>query len=97
MGKGWSRGRLLGNKMIWFLMAALILPGTNIVSFKINQFSQFNTEQECVDYLKTYDKYVKAGLRLKFPNMEIAEIRCVDIDTAIKMQKHMQRGNEASK
>ena len=44
--------------MVWFLMAALVLPGTSIVSFKINQFSQFNTEQECVDYLKTYDQYV---------------------------------------
>ena len=35
MGKGWSRGRLLGNKMIWFLMAALIfraMPHITLVS-----------------------------------------------------------------
>ena len=80
--------------MVWFLMAALVLPGTSIVSFKINQFSQFNTEQECVDYLKTYDKYVMAGLKLRFPNMEVADIRCIDINTAIEMQKQMRKGKE---
>ena len=80
--------------MVWFLMAALVLPGTSIVSFKINQFSQFNTEQECVDYLKTYDQYVKAGLRLKFPNMKVVDIRCIDIDTALKMQKQIEKGKK---
>ena len=80
--------------MIWFLVAALVLPGTNIVSFKINQFSQFNTKQECVDYLKTYDKYVNAGLKLKFPNMKVVDIRCIDIDTAIEMQKEMFKRKE---
>ena len=80
--------------MVWFLMAALVLPGTSIVSFKINQFSQFNTEQVCVDYLKTYDQYVKAGLRLKFPNMKVVDIRCIDINTAIEMQKEMLKRKE---
>ena len=80
--------------MVWFLMAALVLPGTNIVSFKINQFSQFKTEQECVDYLKTYDKYVNAGLKLKFPNMKVVDIRCIDIDTALKMQKQIEKGKK---
>ena len=80
--------------MIWFLVAALVLPGTNIVSFKINQFSQFNTKQECVDYLKTYDKYVNAGLKLKFPNMKVVDIRCIDIDTALKMQKQIEKGKK---
>ena len=80
--------------MIWFLMAALVLPGTDIISFKINKFSQFNTKEECVDYLKTYDKYVMAGLKLRFPNMEVADIRCIDINTAIEMQKQMRKGKE---
>ena len=46
--------------MIWFLIAALTYPNTDLISFKINQNLIFNTKQECVEYLKTYDKYVKA-------------------------------------
>ena len=80
--------------MVWFLVAALVLPGTSIVSFKINQFSKFNTKEECVDYLKTYNQYIKAGLRLKFPNMKVTDIKCIDIDTAIKMQNEMLKRKE---
>ena len=49
--------------MIWFLIAALTYPNTDLISFKINQNLIFNTKQECVEYLKTYNKYVKAGIK----------------------------------
>ena len=80
--------------MVWFIMAAIIYTGSDTVEFKINKFSQFNTKEECVDYLKTYDKYVMAGLKLRFPNMQVADIRCIDINTAIEMQKQMRKGKE---
>ena len=48
--------------MIWFLIAALTYPNTDLISFKINQNLIFNTKQECVEYLKTYNQYVKAGM-----------------------------------
>ena len=51
--------------MIWFLIAALAYPNSDLVNFKINQNVIFNTEQECIEYLETYDKYVKAGIKLK--------------------------------
>ena len=44
--------------MIWFLIAALTYPNTDLISFKINQNLIFNTKQECVEYLKTYNQYV---------------------------------------
>ena len=40
--------------MIWFLIAALTYPNTDLISFKINQNVIFNTEQECIEYLQTY-------------------------------------------
>ena len=76
--------------MIWFLIAALSYPNSDLISFKINQNVIFNTEQECIEYLQTYNKYVKAGIKLKFPDMNLLEIRCIDNETALAMQKQMR-------
>ena len=76
--------------MIWFLIAALAYPNSNLISFKINQNVIFNTEQECVEYLKTYNRYVKAGIKLKFPDMNLLEIRCIDNESALAMQEQMR-------
>ena len=76
--------------MIWFLIAALSYPNSDLISFKINQNVIFNTEQECIEYLETYDKYVKAGIKLKFPDMNLLEIRCIDNETALAMQEKMR-------
>ena len=77
-----------------FFLAFVVLFTNFLLTGQDYQFSQFNTEQECVDYLTTYDQYVKAGLRLKFPNMKVVDIRCIDIDTAIKMQNEMFKRKE---
>ena len=50
----------------------------------------FNTQQECIEYLETYNKYVKAGIKLKFPDMNLLEIRCIDNETALAMQEQMR-------
>ena len=76
--------------MIWFLIAALAYPNSDLVNFKINQNVIFNTEQECIEYLQTYNKYVKAGIKLKFPDMNLLEIRCIDNETALAMQEKMR-------
>ena len=76
--------------MIWFLIAALAYPNSDLVNFKINQNVIFNTEQESIEYLETYDKYVKAGIKLKFPEMNLLEIRCIDNETALAMQEKMR-------
>ena len=76
--------------MIWFLMAALANPYAETIDFKINRDMIFNTEFECVEYLETYNKYVKAGIKLKFPEMNLLEIRCIDNETALAMQKQMR-------
>ena len=76
--------------MIWFLIAALTYPNTDLISFKINQNLIFNTKQECVEYLKTYNQYVKAGIKLRFPDMNLLEIRCIDNKTALAMQEKMR-------
>ena len=76
--------------MIWFLIAALSYPNSDLISFKINQHVTFNTRQECVDYLKTYNQYVKASIKLKFPDMNLLEIRCIDNETALAMQEQMR-------
>ena len=76
--------------MIWFLIAALSYPNSDLISFKINQNVIFNTEQECIEYLQTYNKYVKAGIKLKFPEMNLLEIRCIDNETALAMQEKMR-------
>ena len=76
--------------MIWFLIAALSYPNSDLISFKINQNVIFNTQQECIEYLETYNKYVKAGIKLKFPDMNLLEIRCIDNETALAMQEKMR-------
>jgi len=76
--------------MIWFLIAALSYPNSDLISFKINQNMIFNTQQECIEYLETYNKYVKAGIKLKFPDMNLLEIRCIDNETALAMQEQMR-------
>ena len=81
--------------MIWFLIAALTYPDSDLISFKINQQMKFNTETECIEYLKTYDEYVKAGIKLKFPNMNLVDIRCIDIESALMMQEQMRNKNES--
>ena len=81
--------------MIWFLIAALTYPDSDLISFKINQQMKFNTETECTEYLKTYDEYVKAGIKLKFPNMNLVDIRCIDIESALMMQEQMRNKNES--
>ena len=76
--------------MIWFLIAALTYPGSDLINFKINQQVIFNTKQECVEYLKTYNQYVKAGIKLRFPDMNLLDIRCIDNKTALAMQEQMR-------
>ena len=76
--------------MIWFLIAALSYPNSDLINFKINRQVIFNTKQECVEYLKTYDQYVKAGIKLRFPDMNLLEIRCIDNETALAMQEKMR-------
>ena len=76
--------------MIWFLIAALSYPNSDLISFKINQNLIFNTKQECVDYLKTYNQYVKASIKLKFPNMKLVDIQCIDSKSALAMQEQMR-------
>jgi len=76
--------------MIWFLIAALSYPNSDLINFKINRQVIFNTKQECVEYLKTYDQYVKAGIKLRFPDMNLLEIRCIDNETALAMQEQMR-------
>ena len=76
--------------MIWFLIAAMAHPNSDLISFKINQNMIFNTQQECIEYLETYNKYVKAGIKLKFPDMNLLEIRCIDNETALAMQEQMR-------
>ena len=91
MGKGWSRSRFLVNNMVWFIMAAIMYTGSDTVHFKINQYSQFDLKSECVNYINTYDAYLKAGLNRSFPNSTVIDIRCVDSDVMNKMQDHMKR------
>jgi hypothetical protein len=76
--------------MIWFLIAAMTYTNSDLISFKINQRVTFNTKQECVDYLKTYNQYVKAGIKLKFPNMKLVDIQCIDSKSALVMQEQMR-------
>ena len=76
--------------MIWFLIAALSYPNSDLINFKINRQVIFNTKQECVEYLKTYDQYVKAGIKLRFPDMNLLEIRCIDNETALAKQEQMR-------
>ena len=76
--------------MIWFLIAALTYPNTDLISFKINQHVTFNTKLECVEYLKTYNQYVKAGLKRSFPNLNLLDIRCIDNVSALAMQEQMR-------
>ena len=76
--------------MIWFLIAALTYPDTDLISFKINQNLIFNTKQECVEYLKTYNQYVKAGIKRSFPNLNLLDIRCIDNESALAMQEQMR-------
>ena len=83
--------------MVWFIIAAIIYTGSETVEFKINQFSQFNTEYECVNYINTYDKYLKAGLNRAYPGSKVVDIRCVDIETINSMHKHRNKGKEASR
>tara|TARA_B100000524_G_C23329020_1_gene253868 strand:+ start:173 stop:442 length:270 start_codon:yes stop_codon:yes gene_type:complete len=78
--------------MVWFILAAIIYTGSDTVHFKINQFSQFNLKDECVEYINTYDAFLKAGLNRSFPGSKVIDIRCVDNETMQKMQDYMDRG-----
>ena len=76
--------------MIWFLIAALTYPNTDLISFKINQNVIFNTQQECIEYLETYKQYVKDGIKRSFPNLNLLDIRSIDNESALAMQEQMR-------
>ena len=76
--------------MIWFLIAAMAYPNSDLIDFKINKSVIFNTKIECVEYLETYDQYVKAGLKRSFPNLNLLDIRCIDNISALAMQEQMR-------
>ena len=82
--------------MVWFIMAAIIYTGSDTVQFKINKFSQFNTESECIDYIGTYDKYLKAGINRAFPGSKVIDISCIDIETINNIRKYKNKEKEAS-
>ena len=82
--------------MVWFIMAAIIYTGSETVEFKINRFSQFNTESECIDYIGTYDKYLKAGINRAFPGSKVIDISCIDIETINNIRKYKNKEKEAS-
>ena len=82
--------------MVWFIMAAIIYTGSDTVEFKINKFSQFNTESECIDYIGTYDKYLKAGINRAFPGSKVIDISCIDIETINNIRKYKNKEKEAS-
>ena len=82
--------------MVWFIMAAIIYTGSDTVEFKINMFSQFNTESECIDYIDTYDKYLKAGINRAFPGSKVIDISCIDIETINNIRKYKNKEKEAS-
>ena len=82
--------------MVWFIMAAIIYTGSDTVEFKINMFSQFNTESECIDYIGTYDKYLKAGINRAFPGSKVIDISCIDIETINNIRKYKNKEKEAS-
>ena len=77
-------------------MAAIIYTGSDTVEFKINKFSQFNTESECIDYIGTYDKYLKAGINRAFPGSKVIDISCIDIETINNIRKYKNKEKEAS-
>ena len=52
--------------MVWIIMAALVFTGFDSIDFKLNRDAQFNTEYECVEYINTYDAYIKASLNVYF-------------------------------
>ena len=80
--------------MVWFIVAALITTGSNTVDFKINQYSQFKSESECVDYINTYDSSIKAGLTRGFPNSKVIDIRCLNTNAINKMQEYIKQNGE---
>ena len=80
----------LGDRMVWFVIAALANPVMETVDFKINNQMIFNTEKECVEYLNTYDQFVKAGIKRSFPDLNLLDIRCIDKETAQAMIEQMR-------
>ena len=77
--------------MIWFLIAAMAYPNSDLINFKINKNLIFNTKQECVEYLETYDQYVKAGLKRSFPDLILSDVRCIDSKSALAMQEQLKK------
>jgi len=82
--------------MAWFIMAAIIYTGSGTIEFKLNRFSQFNTESDCVNYVNTYDKYLKAGINRAFPGSKVIDISCIDIETINNLRKYKNKDKEAS-
>ena len=80
--------------MIWFIIAALINTTQGTVDFKINNQIIFNTESECVEYLSTYDRYIRAGLARSFPGLTVSDVRCIDNVTAQQMQNTIRKHRE---
>ncbi len=75
----------------WYIIAVIMFPWSINPEFKINTALKFNSFEMCDRYYHTYKEGLEKGLKRNFPQIKEIDLRCVDQNTAYKMQQNMRK------
>lgn len=77
--------------MKWFLIATVLVSSTSEIQLKINDAFNFNSSDECNEFLDANGHALGEGLLEIFPDVEILSMLCVDKDTSDELQQNLKK------
>ena len=77
--------------MVWYIIAVVMVAGSTEPNYKMNNALQFKNLTICNEYRKRYSKGLEESLRRNFPEIQTADIQCIDQDSAMLLQDEMLR------
>jgi hypothetical protein len=76
--------------MTWYVIAFVMFPWSIEPEYKINTMLRFSNYETCNEYLTQNNDGLARGLRKAYPDIDKLTIRCVNADTARRMQEDME-------
>ena len=76
--------------MTWYVIAFVMFPWSIEPEYKINTMLRFSEFETCNEYFMQNEDALERGLRRAYPDIDKLTIRCVNADTAKRMQEDME-------
>ena len=73
--------------MKWFIVALVTFSSTGGQDIKYHQQLSFDSYIECDSFYKEYSKNLLQQLKRVYPDVERADVQCLDTKTMLAMQR----------